>query len=370
MRVVRQNRQHQMKAGVRRVATFHAAARLDPTHRSQVVSKCRDLLKSSKLRDTDMARTSTPASTKAKQSMKPTTKKTAVMKLRESKQKKRTRITRTYDPSAFNMFSQHSVAWMMTMIGMSGGLRFNPNPHSYMPMPRAGSEVDDHGYEWSRLSPAMQKEMVRQWKEEIVARLARPVSPITSKLRAPKPEWKIAHGSQESLYEQARFYLELIDHDEMERFDTPVTVLAKTVCNLRNYYAQTKDQTVDLIRRRYNTLSRISWSEDDIALIWDLVEGFTPSLWLQDERYLSKKRRTELQRELKEVLKRLTPGGRIKVTDMQMLLNEWDPNLDASTKALGDAMRALTGSASKSSNSVAYYFGFQLPFRDDPAFEG
>jgi len=220
------------------------------------------------------------------------------MKLRESKQLKRTRITRTYNPYSFNLFSKQPVAWMMTMIGMSGGLRFNPNPHSYLPIPRAGSEVDDHGFEWSRLSPAMQKELVRQWKVEIVARLARPESPITSKPRAPKVEGKIAYGSQESLYEQARFYLEVIDHDEMERYDSPVTVLAKTVCNLRNYYAQTKDQTIELIQGRYNKLSRLNWSAEDIALIWDLVEDYVPSLWLQDERYLSKKRSSEVQREL------------------------------------------------------------------------
>ena len=55
---------------------------------------------------------------------------------------------------------------------------------------------------------------------------------------------------------------------------------------------------------------------------------------------------------------------------MQEIVKQWDPTLDVSPKALGDAMRAVTGSASKSSNSVAYYLGFQLPFRDDPGFEG
>lgn len=313
-----------------------------------------------------MARTTTAASNKAKQGKNSPTKKTAVMKLRESKQSKRTRITHTYDPIAFNLFSKQSVAWMMTMVGMSGGLRFNPNPHSYLPVIKVGDRYID----WNLLSPALKNGLFTQCKEEILRRFARPLPPLESLDQPPLPTKTIAHGSQKTRHEQARFYIELVDHKEMEKFDKPLIVLAKTVCNLRNYYAQTKEETIELIQGRYNKLSRINWSAEDIALIWDLVEGYVPSLWLQDERYLSEKRRSELQRELKEVLKRLTPGGRIKVTVMQEVLKQWDPSLDPSTKALGDAMRALTGSASKSSNSVAYYYDFQLPFRDDPYFEG
>jgi hypothetical protein len=313
-----------------------------------------------------MARTTTAASSKAKQGKQPPTKKTAVMKLRESKQSKRTRITRTYDPPSFNLFGKQSVAWMMTIIGMSGGVRLPSSPHTYLPVIKVGDRYID----WSLLSPALKNGLYTQCKEEILQRFARQSSPLASMPHPPMPTEGIAYGSAKSRYEQARFYIELIDHKEMEKFDKPLIVLAKTVCNLRNYHAQTKDQTIELIQGRYNKLSRINWSAEDIALIWDLVEGYVPSLWLQDERYLSEKRRSELQRELKEVLKRLTPGGRIKVTDMQEVLKQWDPTLDPSTKALGDAMRALTGSASKSSNSVAYYYDFQLPFRDDPGFEG
>lgn len=315
-----------------------------------------------------MARTSTAASAKAKQGRKPTTRKTAVMRLRESRRLKRTRVT--LSAPSITLFDKYSIAWMMTVIRMSGGIRHQTNPHTYLLVCNADGKAGPPVITWKVLSPAIQAALAEQLKAEILKRFKHLSNPMASLRQSTKAARKVAYGSKKSLHDQARFYLELIDHKEMEAFDTPLIVLAKTVCNLRNYYAQTKDQTIELIRGRYNELSRIHWSAEAIALIWDLVEVYVPSLWLQDERYLSERRRSELQRELNEVLKRLTPGGRIKVTDMQELVKQWDPNLDASPKALGDAMRAVTGSASTSSNSVAYYFGFQLPFRDDPAFEG
>lgn len=89
-------------------------------------------------------------------------------------------------------------------------------------------------------------------------------------------------------------------------------------------------------------------------------------MWLYDERYVSKQRAAQIQSELTPILECLTPGGKILVKDMQELLRQYSPDLEASPRQLGDAMRALTGSASKTINGISYYLGVQLPLRDDP----
>lgn len=210
-----------------------------------------------------MAWTGTKASIKEKPDKKSPAKKTAVMKLRESKQAKRTRITRIYDRAPRNPFSKQATAWMLTMIHLEGGFRFPLSAHTYLPVIKVG----DQYIEWSRLSPALRNGLVfTKCKDEIDRRFGRLSRPLAALRKASRPEWEIAYGSEKSLPEQARFYIELIDHKEMEKRDSPTIVLAKTVCNLRNCYARSKEQTIELIQGRYNELSRVNWSAEDIAL--------------------------------------------------------------------------------------------------------
>jgi len=180
-------------------------------------------------------------------------------------------------------------------------------------------------------------------------------------------KWEAAYGTPGVLWKKADYYLRLIDHDAMALWDTPTIVLAKAIANLRNYYVQSKAQTIELITRIYNPLSQIEWSRTDIGLIWELVGGYTPSLWFIDERHLGWKRNTEIQEEIRYLLARLTPGGKIEVHKMQELVRLWFPDLEFTPRLLGDAMSAVTGRASKPSAGISYYWGFQLPVRDLPS---
>lgn len=57
--------------------------------------------------------------------------------------------------------------------------------------------------------------------------------------------------------------------------------LAKVVCNLRNFYHQDAEATVEWIRNHYNEKSGFNWTPEGIRLAWELSEGFTPSLGLE-----------------------------------------------------------------------------------------
>ena len=274
-------------------------------------------------------------------------------KLRKLKPACNNSVPSPSSPHWLHPFDKEPVAWMLTMLRLYGGLWLPSSPSSYSPVTTAAGQ--------------RRRKPVTQSRDEITKRLTSLMNPLAA-LRKPATDqvfWKAAYGNSKALHDKADFYLRLIDHKEMELFDNPSIVLAKTVCNLRNYYQQTKAQTVALITTIYNPLCRINWSEEDIELTWDLVEGFTPSLWLQDERYLSRMRAAEVQRELRDLLDHLTPGGRIPVLVMVELLNQWDTSLNVSKREVGDAMRAITGNASKPSNGVSYYNGVQLPLMPD-----
>lgn len=266
------------------------------------------------------------------------------------------------------LFAQ-ALLWAVTSLPVSDGLGsdsppdWNPNSpvmigHSVL----TGSQ----DLIWLH-DPAGHPRLTTDCKEEITRRFEwLKESPALLRSQPPHPpQWKHAYGSERSRLEGARYYLGVIDHEQAEYFDPPAIVLAKAICNLRNYYALGKEQTIELIRRFYNPRCRINWSAEDVGLTWDLVERFVPSLWLADDRYLSERRAAAIRLEVGSILDRLTPGGKIPVEEMRRLLAAWDPSLSAAPRELGKAMKALTGKVSKGLNGVPHYYGFQLPFDDD-----
>lgn len=263
-----------------------------------------------------------------------------------------------------SLISAQILACLIALLGVRGGLPIRLPASLSLQSPEVGARSV---YDPPHLDQLSQGVHETQSKDEIVHRLARLDQPLVSHRRNPRgaQPWEKAYGSEKSLHKQAKYHLRSIDHEQMELFDPPVIVLAKTVCNLRNYLARSRAQTIKLIQCVYNPRCGIKWSEEDIGLLWDLIERFVPSLWLTDERHLSPQRTARVQREVRGVLDRLTPGGKIPVKKMQQLLADWDPDLRATPRELGLAMKALTGEASKSSNGVSYYPGFQLPFDDD-----
>lgn len=275
-------------------------------------------------------------------------------------------------PTWVSPFGKQSVAWMVTQLRMAGGLHFSPSNSFYFPLTITDPSS---GELWLHpdflilcgLRPRVATRSADRIKKQIEPFLT--PRKILPKRPSSYLEWQPAYGSKKVLQDKARYYLRLIDFKVMETFDSKEIVLAKTVCNLRNYYKQSKVQTVELITTIYNPLCGINWSEEDIELTWDLAGGLPPTLWLIDERYLSHKKRTIFQWELRSLLECLTPGGKVLVPVMQKLVQEWDPSLNATPREIGDAMRAVTGKASEVSNGVSYYYGFQLPLRQDPIVE-
>lgn len=207
--------------------------------------------------------------------------------------------------------------------------------------------------------------------------------------------WVQATGPQALRNEKAAHYLRIFNHEAARIFDQPEMTLAKVVCNLRYFYLQSAEETVNLVRSLFNPRADYRWSQEAIRLTWEMVEGFTPSLGLADEMAKAKKRALELEREVHYLLTFTRLGGRVATKDLFSLFQEWNPEHGVSYSvsqngsqelgvidppsqewspeigvtdiAFGRAVVSLTGRASMSTGGVRYYSGFHLPPAEDLA---
>lgn len=184
---------------------------------------------------------------------------------------------------------------------------------------------------------------------------------IRSSIKKNPMSWAKATGSKSDLSKQAGHYLLVVDLDEAYLFESPEMTLAKVVCNLRNRFSQNVDQTIELIRSVYNYKMGTNWSKEGIALTWELVKDFTPSLGLVDEDAISKKRMNDLEDDVVDLIACTLPGRRVLLDDLFEVFCQWNLDTDVNIYAFGKAVSRVTGMKSTSSKSKRYYSGFHLP---------
>ena len=172
-----------------------------------------------------------------------------------------------------------------------------------------------------------------------------------------------------SLLDQASYYLHGFDHEQARLMDPPVVILAKVVCNLRNYYQQDQASTVRLIRDHFNARGRYAWSPEGISLTWEEVKRFTPSLGLADEKAIAKQRLAFLENEVVDLIAWTKPGGRVWDKDLEKVFREWNPDLEIefTGNLFSRAVKAVTGMSKTPSNGRFYWEGFHLPTADEVA---
>lgn len=174
--------------------------------------------------------------------------------------------------------------------------------------------------------------------------------------------WTSATGSPDTLRGKAIFYLlKAFDYKDAWMLDTAEVSLAKVVCNLRHFYRQDVDSTVDLVQTYFNPRTLRDWSPEAIRLTWEMVEPFTPSLGLRTERARAKQHKRTLEEEVREFLAITLPGGRILDHDLLDAFREWDPSLPVTSNAFTRAVQAITGEEKVPSDSKRYWVGFHLP---------
>jgi len=184
-----------------------------------------------------------------------------------------------------------------------------------------------------------------------------------SKHRLP---YKVATGSHETRLKQAAFYLSVVKDDDPELFlqsvDQAVIALGIIVCNLRNFYLLSQDETVDLMKTHYLTKHGHAWTWGEIRLIHDEVESFTPTLGLLDEDAIAAQEKHSREENLTDIVLYLKPEGRISFQSIMTLYQEWFPDdTKVNRKNLGDAIKAVTGLKSTSYRGKTHYIGMSLP---------
>lgn len=173
--------------------------------------------------------------------------------------------------------------------------------------------------------------------------------------------WVKASGTPETHSRKAAQYLRVFDLEQAALFDVDTMILAKVVCNLRNYYQQDADQTVELMTKLFNPRSWVVWSPEGIRLTWDRVECFTPSLGLSDEITVARRRAAELEDDVLDLIAYTRSGGRVSTEDLRDLFAERNPDLQFTPVAFGIAVNAVTGMTSRASHGTRYWVGFHLP---------
>lgn len=207
--------------------------------------------------------------------------------------------------------------------------------------------------------------------ETSTSSLTAPTRPTVPSIRlgtlSRKP-W-VPSSADGSLLDQASYYLHGFDHEQARLMDPPVVILAKVVCNLRNYYRQDQASTVRLIRDHFNPKAGYAWSPEGIRLTWEEVARFTPSLGLADEKAIAKQRLAFLENEVVDLIAWTVPGGRVWDKELEQVFREWNPELELEFKgnSFSRAVKAVTGLSKSYSNGKGYWVGFHLPTADEVA---
>ncbi len=143
-------------------------------------------------------------------------------------------------------------------------------------------------------------------------------------------------------------------------------ILAKVVCNLRCYYLQDKENTVRMVKTYFNTRCWDDpWSSEAIGLIWECVEGYTPSLGLSDKAGIAKQKAQFLAREVAYLLESLPCEGRVLDKDLFSLFQEWNPDMEITSNQFSRAVSEVTGLSKTHSHSKRYWVGLHLPTVDE-----
>ncbi len=183
--------------------------------------------------------------------------------------------------------------------------------------------------------------------------------------------WVPSSASANVRHGQAIFYLlKVFDHRAAYLRDRPTLILAKVVCNLRNYYLQDQESTVDLIQTYFNPKSWDEpWSAEAVRLMWEGVAPFTPALGLLDEKAIAMQKAQFLENEVVDLIAWTEPGGRVLDKDLEQVFREWNPELEIEFKGnlFSRAVKAVTGLSKFYSNSKGYWVGFHLPTAEELA---
>lgn len=205
--------------------------------------------------------------------------------------------------------------------------------------------------------------------------LAAPPAPRAPFLRlgtiSRKP-WVPSSASADIRHGQAIFYLvHSFDHKAAFERDLPTMIFAKVVCNLRNYYLQDQESTVDLIQTYFNPKCWDEpWSPEAVRLMWEYVEPFTPSLGLADEKARAKQRKRSLEDEVIDLLAWVKLGGRVLDDDLLRVFHQWNPHLNVKLNSFTRAVNAVTGMTKLRSDGKDYWIGFSLPTAAELGLQG
>ncbi|BDU74899.1 hypothetical protein [Mesoterricola silvestris] len=183
--------------------------------------------------------------------------------------------------------------------------------------------------------------------------------------------WVPSSAPADIRHGQAIFYLlKALDHEAAFERDLPTLLLAKVVCNLRNYYLQDQESTVDLILTHFNPKSWDEpWSAEAVRLMWECVEPYTPYLGIVDETAVARQRKAFLENEVVDLIAWTVPGGRVWDKDLERVFREWNPDLEIAFTGnlFTRAVKAVTGLSKTPAHGRYYWEGFHLPTAEEVA---
>lgn|GEM_PF-6474893 len=183
--------------------------------------------------------------------------------------------------------------------------------------------------------------------------------------RSGRLPWVAASGPHAIKVDKAKYYLRHFDYETAADFALDTEILAHVVCNLRNYHQLSQEETTRLVVEVFNPNSWEVWSPEAVSLAWDLVKGLTPTLGVSDEQTVAKRRAALIENEVVDLIAWTVPDGRVSCADLLATFNAWNPDIAATKRELGVAVKAVTGLDSTASHGIRYVVGFHLPSKEE-----
>lgn len=174
-----------------------------------------------------------------------------------------------------------------------------------------------------------------------------------------------ASGTQELRERQAAYYLRIYNYKNAHLFDQPEFTLVKVVCNLRNYFGISQEETIRLVTSIFNPKSDYFWSRKAVGLVWELVANFNPSLGLSKPAGIAKQHAVEVEDAVTELLAYTRSGGRVSTDDFFDTLIKHNPDLVTTKTAVSRAVRDITGIKTTSYQDGRCFNGFHLPTTEE-----
>jgi hypothetical protein len=214
----------------------------------------------------------------------------------------------------------------------------------------------------TRITKSMEPILIKS--KDILEPLPSGVAPLRTGTKVRHP-WSVSTGNAALLKARAEYYLKTFDHLSSYKLGSPGVIFMNVICNLRRYYRQNEQDTIQLMLKYFCNKADLQWMEESIAEVWHLIENITPSKAIYDEKTKAMRRKNDIEDDVSDLLAFTKDGGEVDIRVLLDLFHEWNPDFRISSRELGVAISSIKGIKSTARNGKRYFIGVHIPSKEE-----